>query len=144
MRKPNVSPKDSDSRDQTLTIGKRLRMWRKSSGLNLVGLSKLIHVSQGSLSDLENDNSLPSARTLANLCLFTDIEIYWLLTGVGSMVREKDMEGKKSELHDDWMFAMGDNKLRRYVKNLIRIYRHGEIKKLAHLEGFLVGADPNK
>ena len=142
MRKPNSSPKASDTRDQTLTIGKRLRMWRKSSNYNLVALSKLIHVSQGSLSDLENDNSMPSARTLANLCLFTDIEIYWLLTGVGSMVRENDMEGRKSELHDDLMFAMGDNKLRRYVKNLIRVYRQGETKKLAHLEGFLIGADP--
>ncbi len=132
----------SDAKDEILTMGKRLRIWRKSSSLNLVALSKVIHVSQGSLSDLENDNSLPSARTLANLSLYSDIDIYWLLTGKGDLVRESSLNGKKSELHEDLMFAMQDQKLRRLVKNLIRVYRHGDSKKLAHLEGFLVGADP--
>ena len=68
-----------------MTVGKRLRGWRKSS-MKLVELSSKIHVSQGSLSDLENDKSLPSATTLANLCLYADINIYWLLTGQGPVL----------------------------------------------------------
>ena len=61
------------------TTGKRLRAWRKSVPLKLMQLSGLIKVSQGSLSDLENDKSMPSATTLANLSLYTDLNIYWLL-----------------------------------------------------------------
>ena len=60
------------------TTGKRLRAWRKSVPLKLMQLSHLIKVSQGSLSDLENDKSLPSATTLANLSTHTDLNIFWL------------------------------------------------------------------
>ena len=57
------------------TVGKRLKIWRKHSMLKLVELSKKIQISQGSLSDLENDKSLPSATTLVNLCLYSDLNI---------------------------------------------------------------------
>ena len=144
MAKSTTVMRKGDLKDEILTMGKRLRIWRKASSLNLVGLSKIIHVSQGSLSDLENDNSLPSARTLANLSLYTDLDIDWLLTGKGDLVREHSLNGKKSELHEELMFAMQDQKLRLLVKHLIRVYRHGDTQKLAHLEGFLVGADPVK
>lgn len=144
MAKSTIDMRKGDLKDEILTMGKRLRIWRKASSLNLVALSKIIHVSQGSLSDLENDNSLPSARTLANLSLYTDLDIYWLLTGKGDLVREHSLNGSKSVLHEELMFAMQDQKLRLLVKHLIRVYRHGDIQKLAHLEGFLVGADPVK
>ncbi len=51
-------------------------------------LSRLIKVSQGSLSDLENDKSLPSATTLVNLSIYTDLNIYWLLNGEGPVNRK--------------------------------------------------------
>ena len=63
------------------TVGGRLKYWRKVSRLRLVDVAALIHVSQGSLSDLENDKSLPSAATLTGLCQKTDMNLYWLLTG---------------------------------------------------------------
>ena len=65
------------------TVGGRLKYWRKVSRLRLVDVASLIHVSQGSLSDLENDKSLPSAATLTGLCQKTDMNLYWLLTGEG-------------------------------------------------------------
>jgi transcriptional regulator with XRE-family HTH domain len=55
------------------TTGTRLRAWRKSVPLKLMQLSALIKVSQGSLSDLENDKSMPSVTTLANLATHTDL-----------------------------------------------------------------------
>jgi len=69
------------------TIGQRLKAWRKESGLTLVQLSKKISVSQGSLSDQENGISLPSSTTLQKMCLRTDINVHWLLTGQGRMKR---------------------------------------------------------
>lgn len=61
-------------------MGKRLRNYRKTIGLNLVGFAEKIKISIGALSELENGISAPSAQTLANLHLLTNINIGWLLT----------------------------------------------------------------
>lgn len=125
------------------TVGKRLKSWRKHSMLKLVELSKKIRVSQGSLSDLENDKSLPSATTLANLCMFSDINIYWVLTGRGPMIRqEPDLSGDVN-FPREYAELMNDKMLKELIEKVIRVYRRGDAGKRAHLEGFLVGADPD-
>lgn len=63
-------------------LGPRLKLWRKGNELTLIQLGLLVTVSQGSLSDIENSKSLPSASTLASLIVNTDIDIVWLLTGI--------------------------------------------------------------
>ena len=125
------------------TVGKRLKSWRKHSMLKLVELSKKIRVSQGSLSDLEHDKSLPSATTLANLCMFSDINIYWLLTGRGPMIRWEPEHGGEINFPNDYSELMEDRVLKELVEKVIRVYRRGDTGKRAHLEGFLVGADPD-
>jgi transcriptional regulator with XRE-family HTH domain len=104
-------------------------------------LSRLIKVSQGSLSDLENDKSLPSATTLANLSLYTDLNIYWLLNGRGpvnrNLVPEMDKSTEQSDLYEDFMFMMQDKKLKGVVEKVIAIYRDGDAKKKAQIQGFL-------
>jgi len=125
------------------TVGKRLKSWRKHSMLKLVELSKKIGVSQGSLSDLENNKSLPSATTLANLCIFSDINIYWLLTGRGPMLRQEPELGDEVSLTGDYAELKRDRILKKLIEKVIRVYRRGDAGKLAHLEGFLVGADPD-
>ena len=70
-------------------VGDRLREWRKKGGLKLIELGEVINTSQGSLSDLENNKSLPSADTLASLHRNTDLNIIWLLTDTGKMKRPK-------------------------------------------------------
>jgi transcriptional regulator with XRE-family HTH domain len=77
------------------TTGIRLRAWRKNVPLKLMQLSKLIKVSQGSFSDLENDTSMPSATTLANLLTYTDFNIFWLLTENSPVSRQMVPEIKK-------------------------------------------------
>jgi transcriptional regulator with XRE-family HTH domain len=104
-------------------------------------LFRLIKVSQGSLSDLENDKSLPSATTLANLSIYTDLNIYWLLTGKGLVYRKlaPDMEksAEQSCLYEDFMFMMQDRKLKGVVEKVIAVYREGDIKKKAQMQEFL-------
>ena len=70
-------------------LGQRLREWRKTVPLKSYELAKLIHISQGSLSDIENDKSLPSADTIAKLYQHTALNIIWLLTGKGPMKRRE-------------------------------------------------------
>ena len=125
------------------SVGKRMKSWRKHSMLKLVELSKKIRISQGSLSDLENDKSLPSATTLANLCMFSDLNIYWLLTGRGPMIRQEHSSGSELNFSGNFADMMQDRKLKELIEKVIRVYRKGDVDKKAHLEGFLVGADPD-
>ena len=70
-------------------IGDRIKSFRIEKQLTLVQLSDLIGISHGSLSGLENNKSKPSAETLSNFCLYTDIDIKWLLTGENREKSEK-------------------------------------------------------
>jgi len=62
-------------------LGGRLRQWRLKVPLKSFQLAEKLKLSQGSLSDIENEKSLPSAPTIASLMENTDIDIFWLLTG---------------------------------------------------------------
>ena len=126
-------------------LGTRLREWRKTLPLKSFQLAKLIKISQGSLSDIENNKSLPSADTIAKLYLYSDLNIIWLLLGKGPMTRDRsaasDMDGDvmAQEATEDYG---DDRKLREVVEKAVRIYRRGNQEKRAHLVGFLNGADP--
>jgi len=65
----------------TIGAGTRIRQWRKSEKLKAYELAKLIKISQGSLSDIENGKSDPSARTILGFMLYTDIDFIWMMTG---------------------------------------------------------------
>ena len=61
--------------------GPRIREWRKAIPIKAYQLAAKIKSSQGSLSDIENGKSDPSAGTIKKLYLHTDINISWMLTG---------------------------------------------------------------
>ncbi|MEE9258115.1 MAG: helix-turn-helix transcriptional regulator [Nitrospinaceae bacterium] len=126
------------------TVGKRLKSWRKSKAYRLVDLSKRIGVSQGSLSDLENDKSLPSATTLAGLCLHADVNICWLLTGRGSVLRETNGDDSGIFSDAEFMLSLQNTEIRELVEQVIRIFRFGKGDSKSRLSGFLTGADPGK
>ena len=121
-------------------MGTRLREWRKTLPLKL---AKLIKISQGSLSDIENNKSLPSADTIAKLYLYSDLNIIWLL------LCKRDRSGA-SDLDDGALVQEAaqdygdDRKLREVSEKSVRIYRRGNQEKRAHLIGFLNDADPGE
>lgn len=124
-----------------LEVGQRLKKWRKSQSMKLADVSKLINTSQGTLSDLENGKSLPSAKTLAELCVHTDLNIIWLLINQGTMISVgkdylSEAFGKNGEKISE------DQTLRSLVESLERIYFRADPAKIAHIKGFLTGADP--
>jgi transcriptional regulator with XRE-family HTH domain len=121
-------------------LGQRLREWRKTLHLKSYELAKLIHISQGSLSDIENDKSLPSADTLAKLYQYTNLNIIWLLTGKGNMNRSKGTETAETHGED----AIRDQSLKDLIERVTRVYQKGDPEKRAHLQGFLAGADPGE
>jgi transcriptional regulator with XRE-family HTH domain len=117
-------------------LGSRLRQWRKTLPLKSFELAKLIKVSQGSLSDIENNKSLPSADTIAKLYQHTDLNIIWLLTAKGAM--NKAPNPSSEEISGE------DKDLNELIQKLVRTYYRGDSEKRAHLEGFLLGADPGE
>jgi transcriptional regulator with XRE-family HTH domain len=127
-------------------LGDRLRKWRKTLPLRAYELAKIIHISQGSLSDIENNKSLPSADTLTKLFLKTDLNIIWLLTARGPMIKsgmteEEVMGGVVSE--DSPIYGQ-DNNLKTMIDSLVRVYQRGDPEKRAHILGYLIGADPGE
>ena len=104
-------------------------------------LSCLIKVSQRLLSGLESDKCLPLARTLSNLSIFTDLNIYWLLNGRGRMISEQvpEIEESKEQTHlyEDFMFMIQDIKLKSIVEIVIKIYKECNAKKKTQIQGFL-------
>jgi len=85
-------------------VGSRLRKWKQSKKLKGYQLAQQIHLTQGSLSDIENNHSLPSAETLAKLYKYTEVNIIWLLINKGPMEipykTKKAMSGITPELDD--------------------------------------------
>ncbi|MZG31465.1 MAG: helix-turn-helix transcriptional regulator [Nitrospinae bacterium] len=61
--------------------GQRLRFWRKQRGMNASLFAATINLSPGSLSEIENGKSLPSAQTIIQLMELEELDVYWLLTG---------------------------------------------------------------
>ena len=123
------------------TVGGRLKYWRKVSRLRLVDVATLIQVSQGSLSDLENDKSLPSATTLTGLCQKTDMNICWLLTGEGSMVSIEERFQAESSAVSGLMAWMQDKDFRKTVMKLLNVFEKGSTAQKAQIRGFIAGVE---
>jgi transcriptional regulator with XRE-family HTH domain len=125
-------------------LGVRLRQWRKSLPLKSYQLAKLIRISQGSLSDIENCKSLPSADTIAKLYQHTNLNIIWLLTGKGPIRKTQHAPGEEPAVNEELEAYGEDPNLTELIQRLIRTYYRGDTEKKAHLIGFLIGADPGE
>jgi len=102
-------------------VGSRLRKWRHTTKMKGYELAKEIHLTQGSLSDIENNNTLPSAETLTKLHKYTEVNIIWLLTNKGPMEysfrTKKDLLGLNLQLSDT-------------IHKLIKIYKSDDDAKV--------------
>ena len=136
MQTQNANPSEFPA-----TVGGRLKYWRKVSTLRLVDVAALVRVSQGSLSDLENDKSLPSATTLTGLCQKTDMNICWLLTGEGSMVSKEEKFKAESTSVSDLMSWMQDKDFRKTVTKLLNVFQQGSTAQKAQIRGFVAGVE---
>lgn len=67
------------------TIGSRIKTIRKLNGLNQVEFANKIGVSQGTLSELEQDKYKPSTDTVIAFSNKFKTDLNWLLTGLSSI-----------------------------------------------------------
>ena len=66
-------------------IGHKIREFRLAKKLTVKKFAEIINISQGSLSDIENEKTKPSADTIVSITRNTDINPLWLLTDEGEM-----------------------------------------------------------
>ena len=90
---------------------------------------------------LENDKSLPSATTLTGLCQKTDMNLYWLLTGEGSMVSKEERFQAESSAVSSLMAWMQDKDFRKTVMKLLSIFDKGSSAQKAQIRGFIAGVE---
>lgn len=68
-----------------MTIGERLRCWRKENKLKTTEISEKTGISTGALSNYENDKREISCNFLLKLQDIYHVDIYYILTGVKQM-----------------------------------------------------------
>lgn len=73
-----------------MTIGIRLKEWRKLNHLKTVEISQNTGISTGALSNYENDKREISCNFLLKLKEIYDADIYYILTGVKNETLSKD------------------------------------------------------
>jgi len=62
-------------------VGTRIKEWRKGKKLRGIQFSKIIKISQGTLSEIENNKAFPSINTLAKIHYYAGVDIKWLIFG---------------------------------------------------------------
>lgn len=115
-------------------LGPRLKGWRKSLSLKAGELAALIAVAPSSLSAIENKKSLPSGDTLASLCMMTEIDVHWLLTGRRGKIRpHSKTEAAKRQFEIN---------LLRFLKRCLQVYLAAGPATKIRLEGYLKNLEP--
>lgn len=76
------------------TIGERIRKIRKLNKLNQVEFSSMIGVSQGALSELEQDRYKPAIDTLMQIRNRFDTDLLWLLYGENQLSTKEFVENE--------------------------------------------------
>lgn len=73
-------------------IGQKIREYRLAKGLKVKEFAPLIGISQGSLSEIENGKTKPSADTVISIILKTGVSPWWLLADRGEMFDRRRVE----------------------------------------------------
>lgn len=77
-----------------MSIGKRLKEFRQTTGLSSDLFCQKCEISEGSLSKYENDLSLPSSKNLIKMRNTFDLDINFILTGE----RKNDLTPEEKEM----------------------------------------------
>lgn len=87
----------------TSSAGKRVSIYRKSTGMPQQKFADLIGVSRSYLGDIEAERSEPSFNFLTAIVENTDVNSDWILTGKGAMRRQESNETANETLDREAM-----------------------------------------
>lgn len=102
------------------TINERISEVVKKSGLTKTAFAEKINVSQGFVSQLCSGFSVPSERTLSDICRVFNVDPYWLETGEGEMFRTETVDMELARLVGELMADKPGSFKQRVVAALLR------------------------
>ncbi|MFC4102069.1 helix-turn-helix domain-containing protein [Paenibacillus xanthanilyticus] len=102
------------------TIGNRIKAVRKAIGYNQVEFANKIGVSQGTLSELEQDKYKPSTDTVIALNENFKTDLNWLLTGTSDVLANK--------------MSLVENNDMKFIEHLRKLKREDQDDILTFLE----------
>ncbi|WEA38584.1 helix-turn-helix domain-containing protein [Lysinibacillus fusiformis] len=112
-----------------MSLGERLKKARKSKGLTQEKLAEMIGTSRGVITNLEHDKiETPQPLIINALCNFLEINLEWLLHGIGEMDNAEVVKSAKilSEIYNIVKELSEEEQL--YILDVIKSYRE-HIKK---------------
>ncbi len=113
-----------------MTIGERLRKWRKDNGLTTSEIADKTGLSTGGLSEYENDKKLIGSKTLLALYENYRIDINYILTGERN---DEILDEEQAQLIQ--YFKLCDNDTR---EDIIRFVKRFAITQMDKAEGAVV------
>lgn len=109
-----------------MSIGERLKLIRKESGLNQTEFGARINLSQTTIGLYESDNRVITDRALSQICSTFNINEEWLKTGEGEMrratsplfLRDSSLDATDREIIESYIRMTPTQ--RQFVKNWIQ------------------------
>lgn len=102
------------------TIGKRIAECIKVSGLTKTAFAAKINLSQSHISKITLDDTIPSDRTILDICREFDVSENWLRTGEGEMFVPKSRDQEIAEFMGDLLKGEPDFR-RRFISVMARL-----------------------
>ena len=109
-----------------MSIGERLKLIRKESGLNQTEFGARINLSQTTIGLYESDNRVITDRALSQICSAFNINEEWLKTGEGEMrratsplfLRDSSLDATDREIIESYIRMTPTQ--RQFIKDWIR------------------------
>ena len=116
------------------SIGERIAWCIKDSGITKTAFAKRINVSQPFVSQLTSGDSVPSDRTIADICREFGISEVWLRTGEGEPKLILDEDEEFSRVCEE--INLSDDEL---IKRIIKAYWFLDEKEKAAIRKLIDG-----
>ena len=103
------------------TIGDRISLVIKRSGLTKTKFAEQLHLSQQFISSLCSGAKQPSDRTIADICREFNVSEAWLRDGVGDMEVKRTMNQELALMVNELMTESDESYRKRFVAALLEL-----------------------
>ena len=103
------------------TIGDRISLVIKRSGLTKTKFAEQLHLSQQFISSLCSGAKQPSDRTIADICREFNVSEAWLRDGVGDMEVKRTMNQELAMMVNELMTESDESYRKRFVAALLEL-----------------------
>ena len=89
-------------------IGERLKQIRQVLGIKQVDLAKVLKINPSAISQMESGRTNPSLETLSELVVNYNVNLHWLITGIGKMFNTANDTSSQNGSWDNFQKLLND------------------------------------